>query len=63
MINLNKKPFANLKKLEECKYCKGEGEYLDSFDDMWGNNTQFWATCEFCEGEGKVKEGENPSWL
>jgi DnaJ-class molecular chaperone len=64
MINLTKKPFANLTKkiqLEECKNCKETGEELDSFDDMWGNNTEFWRTCDYCEGEGKVEE--NPSWL
>jgi DnaJ-class molecular chaperone len=60
MINLNKKPFANLTKkieLEECQDCKGTGEFLEEYDDMWGNTSKFWITCYYCEGEGKIEKG------
>lgn len=63
MINLTKRPKVDLKKYDECKNCKGTGEELDSYDDMYGNNYEFYHTCDFCEGEGKVEEGTNPSWL
>lgn len=51
------------KKLEECKICKGTGEYKDSADDMFGNTITFYNPCEYCEGEGKVEKGNNLSWL
>lgn len=43
------------KKLEVCTMCNGKGEYEDSYDDMFGNNTSFMASCDICEGIGMTE--------